>query len=177
MKTLKYLLLLMFAILLSACGEEKSENYGKFSRDELRYYAYAPPLIPHEIINRKCQDCHIEGMVVEGYKTPVTPHPELVNCQQCHIYPDADVALFKKNGFVGVKEPVALNLPQPAGPPLIPHRVFMRENCVVCHNDPSRNEIVQTTHPERLNCTQCHVAQNGEVELFRKNTEIADAFD
>src|SRR3990172_7275085 len=122
MKPMQFLLILIIALSIMACGKTTSENYGNFSREELRYYAYAPPLIPHKVINRKCLDCHLEGLVVEGYKAPVTPHPQLVNCQQCHIYPDRNIRLFKRNSFAGMLEPKAFNLPQPAGPPLIPHR-------------------------------------------------------
>lgn len=169
------LLMFLAAGLVIACGGD-SGNYEDYARADLRYYAYAPPLIPHKVLNRDCLACHADGLVVEGRKARVTPHPEFVNCQQCHVRADDGVELFKGNTFVGIKEPSSLGQPQPAGPPLIPHRVFMRENCVVCHNDNSRQEIVQTTHPERTNCQQCHVEQNAEVVLFKKNTNMADAF-
>ncbi|MFQ5706520.1 MAG: multiheme c-type cytochrome [bacterium] len=176
-KSTKILLLLGLAGLASGCGvDAKSAHYGNYHRLELRYYAYAPPFIPHKVVNRQCLDCHENGLVVDGFKAPVTPHPQLLNCQQCHIRPEESVALFKRNTFVGVQEREELQLPQPAGPPLIPHRLFMREKCLVCHGDVTRKEVVQTTHPERLNCLQCHVPQNAEVALFRKNTAMADPF-
>ncbi|MFQ5651496.1 MAG: multiheme c-type cytochrome [bacterium] len=167
MKNMRSFIALVLPLLTLACGRESSQNYGHFTRAELRPYAYAPPLIPHKVLDRKCLNCHAQGLVVEGFKAPVTPHPELVNCQQCHVHPDEQIELFARNAFAGMREPVALQRPQPAGPPLIPHRVFMREPCLVCHNDPSRREITRTTHPERLNCLQCHVEQNREVTLFR----------
>ncbi len=154
-------------LVLAGCGRGyESDQYGKYSRVELRYYAYAPPLIPHEVLNRDCLDCHETGLVVEGFKAPVTPHPELVNCEQCHVRADERIPPFKRNRFVGWQEPTRAVRPQPAGPPLIPHRVFMRERCLVCHNDPSRDEITQTTHPERVNCLQCHVEQDPTVRPF-----------
>ncbi len=58
---------------------------------------------------------------------------------------------------------------QPAAPPLIPHRVFMRENCLVCHGDSSRREIIQTRYSERLNCVQCHVEQDIQAGEFKSN--------
>jgi cytochrome c-type protein NapB len=173
MKRIHMTLLLGYASLLLACGgEETSSNYGKYTRAELRYYAYAPPLIPHEVINAKCLDCHKDGLVVQGFQAPVTPHPELMNCQQCHIRADERIKEFKQNSFVGIGEPRKLPLPQPAGPSLIPHRVFMRENCLVCHSDASRKEIIQTTHPERLNCVQCHVEQDTQAGEFERNLEV-----
>ncbi|NIR47159.1 hypothetical protein GWO43_01550 [candidate division KSB1 bacterium] len=166
----------LFAIIvLVACGETyESDKYGKYDRTDLRYYAYAPPLIPHPVINPACLDCHEQGLVVEGFKAPVTPHPELSNCQQCHIRAPEDIEPFRENRFVGLKEPQSLDLPQPAGPPLIPHRVFMREDCLVCHADSTREEIIQTTHPERVNCLQCHVEQDRQMELFKDNTTLAE---
>ena len=167
MKTTSLLLCLLFG-LTTACGDagQTSSNYGKYTRAELRPYAYAPPLIPHRVLNRKCLNCHEQGLVVDSFKAPVTPHPELFNCQRCHVYADARVKPFKRNTFVGVQEPADVERPQPAGPPFIPHRLFMRENCLVCHNDPSRDEITQTTHPERSNCTQCHVHPEANVAPF-----------
>jgi len=158
-------------ILFIGCDKQKNADYGKYTRQEMRYYAYAPPNIPHEVINRRCIDCHLEGLVVQGFRAPVTPHPTLVNCEQCHVRADQTVALFKENHFVGEHEETSLGKPQPAGPPLIPHRIFMRENCVVCHNDSMRKNIVQTTHPERSNCVQCHVAQQNVAEASLARAE------
>ncbi len=151
---------------VTACGEKQSTVYRDHTRAELRYYAYAPPFIPHQVLNRQCLDCHAAGLVVEGRKAPITPHPQLINCQQCHIRPNPSVGLFKRNSFVAWQEPTTAVRIQPNGPPLIPHRVFMREKCLVCHGDPSRKEITQTTHPERVNCRQCHIEQKEDVALF-----------
>lgn len=167
-------LILIAVTLLNFIGCKNNFNYKSYTRSELRYYAYAPPFIPHEILNPECLDCHGRGLVVEGRKAPVTPHPELENCQQCHIRPQPGVKLFKANRFVGIKEPKHLPRPQPYGPPVIPHRIFMREKCLVCHGDPQRREIVQTTHPERTNCRQCHVPQDTQVQLFKSNTNLPD---
>ncbi len=164
--------------LFIACGSANDEQlYGKYARAELRYYAYAPPLIPHKVLNRDCLDCHKEGLVVQGYRAPATPHPQLLTCEQCHVRAPEEIPLFQENSFVGPQETPSLKQIQPSGPPLLPHRVFMRENCAACHNDSSRTEIVQTTHPDRLNCTQCHIEQDQEVALFKENTEVEDAFN
>jgi cytochrome c-type protein NapB len=45
----------------------------------------------------------------------------------------------------------------PGAPPVIPHKVFMRENCLSCHSGPGGREEIRTTHPERTRCMQCHV--------------------
>lgn len=160
--------------LFIACGEKaESSTYPDYRRADLRMYEGAPPVMPHALRNRACLDCHATGMITEGKQAPVTPHPQLANCQQCHV-PQENVALFRENQFKRTVTVASLPKANPSGPPLIPHRVFMRENCLVCHNDPARKEVVQTTHPERANCRQCHVPQNGEVELFRNNERIAD---
>lgn len=165
---------LFIFVLIAACGNEPgSGTYSDYKRADLRMYAYAPPLIPHEVLNRDCLDCHETGLVVEGRKAPITPHPQLVNCEQCHVRADERIQPFRDNSFVGVQEKRTAQLPQPAGPPLIPHRVFMRENCLVCHGDHSRAEITQTTHPERSNCVQCHIEQQTGVEPFQENGNLA----
>ena len=162
------------AFLYASCGGGDAGYFQNYTRSELRWYAYAPPLIPHVVMNKACLDCHQNGLVVSGRTAPVTPHPEWINCQQCHIRADASIPLFKANRFRGVAEPAMAVKIQPAGPPLIPHRLFMRERCLVCHNAPGRKEIVQTTHPERQNCLQCHVPQQPGVALFRRSQSGAN---
>jgi cytochrome c-type protein NapB len=163
------LILLLGAMGVIGCqGEPRSKIYKGYERAAIRYYAYAPPTIPHDVLNPKCLDCHERGLVVDGRKAPITPHPELVNCLQCHIRPDENVKPFRENLFVGLPEPKSLPLLQPAGPPLTPHRLFMRENCLVCHGDATRKEITQTTHPERSNCLQCHIPQDTAFALMRR---------
>ena len=150
-----------------SCTGEKQTYFQPYKRSDLRWYAYAPPLIPRTVMNNACLDCHETGLVVSGRKAPVTPHPEWFHCQQCHVRADATITAFKANDFQGIPEPTRARKIQPAGPPLMPHRLYMRERCLVCHNDPGRREIVQTTHPERLNCLQCHVPQQPEVNPFQ----------
>ena len=61
----------------------------------LRAYPGAPPRIPHELSPDEfrtgaCRECHQRG----GYSprfaayVPVTPHPELGMCHQCHVGDD-----------------------------------------------------------------------------------------
>lgn len=53
-----------------------------------------PPAIPHPVAEadggQECLGCHLDG---EG-GAPQTPHPQLVDCRQCHIAPEAGVAPF-----------------------------------------------------------------------------------
>lgn len=53
-----------------------------------------PPAIPHYVApedgGQECLACHRDG---EG-GAPRTPHPQLVDCRQCHIAPEEGVAPF-----------------------------------------------------------------------------------
>jgi nitrate reductase cytochrome c-type subunit len=49
-------------------------------------------------------------------------------------------------------------------PPTIPHKVSdaaTSDDCLACHRDGLKGSQ-QTTHPDRMGCTQCHV--QGEVK-------------
>lgn len=41
-------------------------------------------------------------------------------------------------------------------PPTIPHTIEGREDCLMCHKD-GIGGAPKASHPERLNCDQCHV--------------------
>jgi cytochrome c-type protein NapB len=139
-------------------------------RAERRLYDGAPPVIPHEEQSATCTSCHNqEGMSVAGLGfAPPSPHSETAGlgevryCRQCHLFQRvADPGdVFVANTFVGLSQDLRhgrrLN---PLAPPVIPHRVFMRENCVACHSGPAAREEIRTSHPERMNCRQCHVEQ------------------
>ena len=129
----------------------------------LRAYSGAPPIIPHPVLEEKtltgedCLGCHKKGGFVPKLHAyaPIVPHPEKLNCRQCHnpVYPNS---LFKKNTWAknsGERGFVHL----PGGPPVIPHSLQMRENCLACHGGTSAVREIRTTHPERINCLQCHV--------------------
>lgn len=128
-----------------------------------RAYAGAPPMIPHEVDahmrdSQSCNVCHEKGGFVAKYNayTPRTPHPEYKNCLQCHVQATVD-NLFKESEWTSVSAP-ALHRPMlPGGPPPIPHTLQLRENCLSCHSGPAAPLEIKTTHPERINCRQCHV--------------------
>jgi cytochrome c-type protein NapB len=146
-------------------------------RAERRLYDGAPPVIPHEEQSATCTSCHNqEGMAVAGLGfAPPSPHAatagpkggavrsgEVRHCRQCHVFRRVDDPqdLFVGNTFAGLRQDLRqgkrLNS---IAPPVIPHRVFMRENCTACHSGPAAREEVRTSHPERANCRQCHLEQ------------------
>lgn len=133
-----------------------------------REFYGGPPSIPHEVQSERnmgdnsCLKCHENGGYVEKFKayTPVTPHPELVNCRQCHV-PQKSKTLFVANNFKkGTIPTVGTNNALLGSPPAIPHQLQMRENCLSCHAGPSAPKEIRVTHPERVNCRQCHVPNN-----------------
>ena len=149
-----------------------------------RAYPGAPPSIPHPVKEKLgmggtvCLQCHQNGGFVQKFNAyaPVTPHPEMINCKQCHVEQLAN------NTFVGTdfyKKPapeVGVNNALLGSPPTIPHQLQMRENCLACHAGPAAVKELWVDHPERINCRQCHVPKEQEVknvELFvRANTGI-----
>ncbi len=137
-----------------------------------RAYHGAPPTIPHELDGERtigggeCLKCHENGGYVDKYKayTPVTPHPELVNCRQCHV-PEYTSKTFKPTENSDYKTPeVGVNNALLTSPPVIPHQIQLRENCLACHAGPAAPKEIRVTHPERVNCRQCHVPKTVNLE-------------
>ncbi len=129
----------------------------------LRAYSGAPPIIPHPIFEGKtltgdnCLGCHKNGGFAPPFNayTPIVPHPEMLNCRQCHnpIYQNS---FFKKSEWIkNMGDQSLVHLP--GGPPVVPHSLQMRENCLSCHGGVASIKEIRTTHPERINCMQCHV--------------------
>lgn len=130
-----------------------------------RAYHGAPPSIPHPVVNERsmgekvCLQCHQNGGFVAKFNAyaPVTPHPDLVNCRQCHVVQNTQT-LFTAMNSEKISVPlVGINNALPGSPPMIPHQIQMRENCLSCHAGPSAPVEIRVTHPERVNCRQCHV--------------------
>ncbi|MFD2565944.1 nitrate reductase cytochrome c-type subunit [Pseudotenacibaculum haliotis] len=137
-----------------------------------RAYHGAPPIIPHPVADEKnmggnsCLKCHQNGGFTEKYKAyaPVTPHPEMVNCKQCHVSQKTQ-SMFKGTNFRRIVVPkVGVNNALEGSPPIIPHQLQLRENCLACHAGPSAPKEIRVTHPERVNCRQCHVMNNKEIK-------------
>lgn len=161
------------ADLLESVGREHNtrsleEFYGR------RAYSGAPPVIPHSVSanaaegTRSCLSCHGNGGYSAQFKAfaPVTPHPQLESCTQCHV-PQKQRTLFRENQWVSTSR-TRLNREAMAGaPPPIPHGLQMRENCIACHGGPGSVREIRTQHPERANCRQCHVETQDTTEFMR----------
>lgn len=143
--------------------------------DARRAYPGAPPIIPHPLADatsyggRTCLACHADGGWVpklDAY-APVTPHPELTSCVQCHV-PAAASSLFRATTFARAARPAIGQAALPGSPPAIPHDLQMRDNCLACHAGPSAVREIRTTHPERINCRQCHALGASAPSVFSR---------
>ncbi|QCD62249.1 nitrate reductase cytochrome c-type subunit [Tenacibaculum maritimum] len=163
------------------------EEYQRSLKDYYKNRAYhgAPPSIPHSVDEKQgiggnvCLKCHENGGFVPKYKayTPVTPHPELVNCRQCHVTQKGN-ALFKSGEFAVVNPPkVGTNKALPTSPPIIPHQIQLRENCLACHAGPSAPKEIRVSHPERTNCKQCHIPNTKELIAIKAFTRKTNEYN
>lgn len=140
-----------------------------------REYDGAPAVVPHQVraLGRQdCLNCHREGMDLgpEGM-APRTPHPERVNCQQCHVEQVEPNEAFVATRFVGLRFPAAGTRAYPGAPPTMPHPRNGRETCIGCHGERGGSPI-RTPHPDRVNCLQCHVEQAPGEAPFQANTFV-----
>lgn len=172
----------------------------------LRAYPGAPPRIPHgltpsEVLKGGCTTCHERGGYSHRFDAyvPVTPHPEMGICLQCHVgdvklmaipLPDTDPSarcrqchsaggvLWKDSSSTWKPLPWPL-LARPANdhaPPPIPHSLEFRTNCVACHAAPSAVREIRTLHSDRANCRQCHLESNSRSgDFVRPRGSIAVA--
>jgi len=155
-----------------APGAKKSSAHERAAR---RAYDGAPPVIPHANLGGDCTACHnARGVAVPGLGfAPPSPHEDTkgigatARCRQCHVFRETE-AEFKPSHFVGfaqdLRRGARLNA---AAPPVMPHPVFMRENCHACHDGPAAREPIRTPHPDRVRCPQCHVEQRTRAEFAR----------
>jgi len=132
-------------------------------RASRRAFNGAPPIIPHPTENTTdaaCYACHSNGAKIAGLKASVMSHPFLANCVQCHApmapTPFQDVDATVQTSFVGLPAPKQGERASKGAPPTIPHSRWMRENCSACHGGPNGWAGMESTHPWRTNCTQCH---------------------
>lgn len=151
------------------------ENHQRSLNDYYNNRAFygAPPSIPHPIKTdgsigeNKCLKCHENGGYVEKFNafTPVVPHPEMVNCRQCHVA-QSTTRDFISNYFEKSQAPkVGNNNALINSPPMIPHPIKMRENCLSCHAGSSAPKEILVSHPERVNCRQCHVPTDKDATI------------
>lgn len=150
-----------------------------------RAFHGAPPSIPHPVEDERsmggksCLKCHQNGGYVDKWEAyaPVVPHPEKINCRQCHVAQNTE-SLFKKSNWA-LEEPnfAGKNAALDGSPPVIPHQLQLHENCLSCHAGPAAPVEIRVSHPERINCRQCHVFNNKETEdigVFSRKKTMAN---
>ena len=191
----RWLWQLALLLLLAACapatdqvdvpGADGAVKTAALARAERRAYDGAPPVIAHEDFGMTCTECHdLQGMEVEGVGfAPPSPHAwprssasggtstlgmsALSRCQQCHVFSRTEDE-FRANAFAGLRQDLRRGARlNPIAPPTLPHKAFMRENCVACHSGPAAREEIRTDHPTRPRCRQCHVSVETRTTFAR----------
>ena len=168
----------------------------------LRAYDGAPPRLPHglspaEYQSGRCGNCHLRGGFSPrfGAYAPVTPHPDWPSCLQCHLgteplmaiapaladpsdrciqchAPDAVRPEESLPGWRGLAAPAPRRVARGA-PPVIPHDLSTRGDCVTCHAAPGGVEGLRTRHADRANCRQCHLTSESTPPFARRGPVAA----
>ena len=149
-----------------AIASEETEE--KDGRAMLRAFYTAPPVIPHDVESQDSEDCllcHQQATRLDdGQAALQIPHPLFSSCLQCHV-PGAPGKREKvESSWEGLEEPKRGDRWFTVSPPTVPHRIFMRENCLSCHGSQNSNTRLRTPHPQRTRCLQCH-APNRSIEF------------
>jgi cytochrome c-type protein NapB len=152
------------------------------------------PLTADEFRTDACRTCHERGgfSVRFAAYVPVTPHPERGICLQCHVGVDSVIGAPAPDPNPNARCPMCHGPsggpPRPDArvtwsttvwpqlprltpdrdPPPIPHDLQFRENCLTCHAGPGAVAEIRTTHAERANCRQCHVAPEPGAGAFTR---------
>lgn len=128
-----------------------------------RQYPGSPPSIPHPLeegfgADQACLSCHEQGGWVAKWSrhTPVTPHPDQLLCEQCHLKTQP-IERYVETNWQSVSRPRLGNSSLPGSPPVFPHGLQMREDCVACHTGPGAVIEIRTNHAIRGDCRQCHM--------------------
>lgn len=163
---------------IGACAGADDPRSPATVRAERRAFDGAPPVAPHDNFGMACVQCHNQrGIEVPdvGFAPP-SPHEitegmsATSRCVQCHVFQES-TDVFVANSFVGIRQDLRsgrrLN---DLAPPVMPHKLLMRENCAACHTGQSAREAIRTSHPERARCTQCHLPQV-TTSVFRSDFE------
>lgn len=133
-------------------------------RAERRAYDGAPPVIPHGPLGPSCIVCHAEtARDVPGIGfAPPNPHRKTpgmsgaARCQQCHVFQSTREVLVVNDFHPLLQDLRRGERLYASAPPVIPHGLFLREDCAACHAGPASRPEVRCSHPERVNCLQCH---------------------
>lgn len=139
-------------------------------RAQRRAYDGSPPVVPHEPLGAQCTSCHTTtGMPVPNMAyAPANPHGDagsLQNCRQCHLFKRGEDQFAETEYVALAVDPKPGERLFVGAPPTIPHSTLMRANCLACHDGPSARPEIRCTHPDRVNCAQCHVAKTVETEF------------
>ena len=142
---------------------EEEKQQSTLVRASRRAFNGAPPVIPHAVErtdDAACYACHGKGMRIENKIANQMSHGFPANCTQCHAPPapepfrDLDASV--QNAFVGMPAPSKGERAFPGAPPTIPHSTWMRQTCLSCHGNGVGWSGLQSTHPWRVSCQQCH---------------------
>jgi cytochrome c-type protein NapB len=151
-------------------------------RASLRAYEGAPPVIPHTIADlnvQSCRACHAQGLKAGDKVARMVSHTYLANCTQCHVEGGNAASPSDRipaNSFVGRRPSGYGGTRAWAGaPPVIPHTLFMRVNCVSCHGEFGYDGW-RPDHLSRTNCAQCH-ASAAEFEQLSPTFAVPDVPD
>ena len=150
----------------AAAGDEAEGDLEAAAADRAkrRAFAGAPPVIPHPVRAggaAECVACHADGFALGGRRASIIPHARFASCTQCHaaaapftVLP-ANAAASVGNRFAGLRSPGNGVAAYEGAPPAVPHPTWMRDQCGSCHG-PGGRAGLQTPHPERRSCLQCH---------------------
>ena len=135
-----------------------------------RAYDGAPPVVPHPVRASgaaECLACHANGFALGNRRAGAIPHADYASCTQCHVSTTAPFAKLAPSAaarapstWQGLPSPTQGATVWTGAPPAVPHPTRMRERCESCHG-PDGHAALQTPHPERLSCLQCHPANGG----------------
>ena len=149
----------------------------------------------------RCRTCHQRGGYSRRFAAyvPLTPHAERGMCVQCHVGVDAVIGASNPaadpNTRCAICHPASGGSPSsdakvtwpttvwPAlptlaadrDPPMIPHDLPFRENCLTCHAGPAAAAEIRTMHPERLDCRGCHLAADPRANSYAQPAGVVDA--
>lgn len=147
---------------------------------DLRQYPGSPPRIPHPVEpsfadeQPDCLSCHEKGgfSPIHGKFIPVTPHPEMEMCNQCHVPLPEKEETFVEHDWKSIYPPRLGRSALGGSPPTIPHTLQLRENCISCHTGPGAVVEIRVEHSARGNCRQCHVplVSTEPVKEFTRTT-------
>ncbi len=152
-------------------GTSKAEDLA--ARAARRAFHGAPPVIPHPAgqgTASECMACHDAGVRFGALRASPIPHEAYTSCTQCHSMDEPNVPWGAQsdglrddprdvpNSFVGATAPAEGPRWTSIAPPGIPHDTFLHERCMSCHG-PNGRDALQSTHPDRQSCEQCHAGQ------------------